>query len=55
MMSFWSYKNEYKKYNTKLRKIFDKTLRKGQIFFVKTFQSLKITLKKNIERSLALQ
>ena len=46
MMSFWSYKNEYKKYNTKLRKIFDKTLRKGQIFFGKNLSEFENNFKK---------
>tara|TARA_B100000902_G_scaffold358224_1_gene373169 strand:- start:908 stop:2032 length:1125 start_codon:yes stop_codon:yes gene_type:complete len=33
MINFWSYKNEYKKYRPKLLNIFDKTLKRGQIFF----------------------
>ncbi len=35
MINFWSYKNEYKKFRPKLIKIFDNTLKSGQIFFGK--------------------
>ena len=35
MISFWSYKEEYKRYNNILKSIFDKTLKQGQIFFGK--------------------
>ena len=33
MISFWSYKKEYKKYRPKFNKFFDQTLQSGQIFF----------------------
>ena len=33
MISFWSYKKEYKKYRPKFNKFFDQTLKRGQIFF----------------------
>ncbi len=33
MIAFWSYKNEYNKYNSKLNNFFNQALRSGQIFF----------------------
>ncbi|MDC0060845.1 DegT/DnrJ/EryC1/StrS family aminotransferase [Candidatus Pelagibacter sp.] len=33
MIAFWSYKNEYNKYNSKLNNFFNQTLKSGQIFF----------------------
>ena len=33
MVEFWSYKQEYNKYNKQILKIIDKTLKKGSVFF----------------------
>ena len=38
MINFWSYKDEYKKLRPTLNRIFDQTLKSGQIFFGKNLQ-----------------
>ena len=35
MINFWSYETEYKKNRLKINKLFDQTLKRGQIFFGK--------------------
>ncbi len=46
MINFWSYKDEYKIYRPKLIDIFDKTLKKGQIFFGDNLSTFEKNFKK---------
>ena len=46
MISFWSYKEEYKRYNNILKSIFDKTLKQGQIFFGKNLNEFETNFRK---------
>ena len=46
MIYFWSYKNEYSKYRSRLIKYFDNSLKSGQIFFGKNLASFEKNFKK---------
>ena len=55
MVEFWSYKQEYNKYNKQILKIIDKTLKKGSVFFSAELDNFEKNLSKNIEQIMESQ
>ncbi len=54
MINFWSYKDEYKNLSPKFIKIFDETLKKGQIFFGKNLLTFENNFKKKYKSKYAI-